>query len=227
MVTHAYPVAVCFPYREDGGDRDRIADWIEQRWRQLFSDFQIVRGRSAASLPFNRSQAINDAFRQTRSGVILIADLDTIFHVAQVEAAVAAIEGGEKWGYAFRGYFNLTPSYSRDLLALPCTRDFPLEDSRFLHHGFENVSGLTAVSREAFKRTGGFDEGFVGWGFEDLAFDKVARARLGAPFRIEDYLLHLWHPSSDVPKTTVANQQRYEEVYIQGESKVFSMPGWL
>jgi hypothetical protein len=51
------------------------------------------------------------------------------------------------------------------------------------------------VTREAFEKVGGFDTGFVGWGFEDTAFVYVVEAEYGKmPPRGKGALVHLWHP---------------------------------
>jgi hypothetical protein len=45
------------------------------------------------------------------------------------------------------------------------------------------------VPRPLWEHTGGFDEGFVGWGFEDSAFHTVA----GGSLRTPGELWHLYH----------------------------------
>jgi predicted glycosyltransferase involved in capsule biosynthesis len=55
-------------------------------------------------------------------------------------------------------------------------------------------SGVLAVPRALWDAVGGFDERFVGWGFEDLAFWSACTALAGGFERIPGRMIHLWHP---------------------------------
>jgi hypothetical protein len=50
-----------------------------------------------------------------------------------------------------------------------------------------------AIPRAVFDDLGGFDERFVGWGFEDMAFQSVVCGLYGWE-RIDGDVYHLWHP---------------------------------
>jgi predicted glycosyltransferase involved in capsule biosynthesis len=55
-------------------------------------------------------------------------------------------------------------------------------------------SGVVAVPRTMWDRVGGFDERFIGWGGEDMAFWSACCA-LGPSFeRVPGTIVHLWHP---------------------------------
>ena len=209
-------VSVLFPYRPDGGQRDRLASWVTARWQHYFPDFELVRGEPAYNQPFNRSQAINKAFKDSHGTHIIVADLDTIFCPEDIDQSFTLIEGGALWGYAFRGYFNLTQEFTESLLEKPPSEKVALQDARFQDWGFENVSGMIVMTRQAFREIGGFDEDFKGWGWEDFAFDAVATKRLGPPFRVpQGYVLHLWHPLACVDrKAYEKNREHYESEYV-------------
>lgn len=55
-------------------------------------------------------------------------------------------------------------------------------------------SGALAVPRVLWDAVGGFDERFVGWGWEDLAFWSACCALGGGYQRVPGMLAHLWHP---------------------------------
>ena len=68
--------------------------------------------------------------------------------------------------------------------------------------------GYTAFTREAWETVGGYDEAYVGWGYEDRDFNRRAAATVGlAPGVGECY--HLWHPPAARGKLTAANKARY------------------
>jgi hypothetical protein len=209
-------VSVLFPYRPDGGRRDHLASWVNARWKSHFPEFELVWGEPYGG-PFNRSQAINNAFMQSSGDVLIVSDLDTICQKADVEAAMDAVDDGAPWGYGYRGYFNLTREFSDEILDQDPAAPIPLVNVRFEDWGFENVSGMTILTRPAFIEVGGFDEEFIGWGFEDLAFDRIANNRLGPPFRVpQGYLLHLWHPRPvSHPANYEANKEHYEGTYFR------------
>ncbi len=202
-------VSVCFPYRSDGARRDEIFEWILWRWRDAYPDFEIVRG-DCDEEKFNRSAAINNAVEKSSGDTLIVADSDTIFHKEFVNKALTR----SGWGFPFRSYFNMTKKCSDWVLTQRPNCNLRLESTEFFAWGNENVSGVMVISRQDLEHVGGFDEGFVGWGYEDLAFATAAEKLLGPPFRVEPgYVLHLWHESADEYETTTSNQRYFERRY--------------
>lgn len=210
-------VSVCFPWRADP-DRDRLATWILRRWALLFPDYELVLG-ACDDGPFNRSQAINDAFARSSGDIIIVADLDTIFHAHFVEEAVTRVESDPNaWGFGFSEYIKLTPSYTDWVLRYQADITVLEQYVEAYESSSTTTSGLLAISREGFTKVGGFDARFVGWGWEDVAFTDTADRLLSPHFRVEDgYLLHLWHEMSHTEANdnlVKDNQRRYQENYL-------------
>jgi mannosyltransferase OCH1-like enzyme len=86
------------------------------------------------------------------------------------------------------------------------------------------VSTIIAVSRTLWDETGGFDEGFRGWGWEDNAFAAMCETFGSGQhvLRMEGDAWHLWHAAApEVGKhhpLQVANRQRYERYHaVKGD----------
>ena len=61
----------------------------------------------------------------------------------------------------------------------------------------QHESSCVVIPRSVWEITGGFDERFVGWGQEDVAFIQAARLLVGPIERVDGFVWHLWHPKSD------------------------------
>lgn len=73
-----------------------------------------------------------------------------------------------------------------------------------------------AISRACFQEVGGFDESYVGWGYEDLDFATRCNA-LWPNRRVNGPVYHLWHgdrnaddsPADSDPAQVAANLERW------------------
>lgn len=209
-------VSVCFPYRQESEWRDKVATWVEARWGTLFPEYELIRGLSSDG-PFNRSEAINDAVIRSSGDVILVADLDIVVHRSFVEQAVNRAELG-CWGFGFRSYIKLSERDTHRIVdEMDVASDVPVRGSEFYEWSSHTLSGLLAMRRDQFESIGGFDQNFVGWGYEDVAFCKRAEERYGPHLRVEDgYVFHLWHPptSDTSPVESMKNRDYYEQEYL-------------
>lgn len=62
-----------------------------------------------------------------------------------------------------------------------------------IHHR-NTFSGVLAVPRALWDEVGGFDERFVGWGYDDIALWCACSAIGGGFQRVPGMMFHLWHP---------------------------------
>jgi hypothetical protein len=76
--------------------------------------------------------------------------------------------------------------------------------------------GPSIITRELWDEVGGFDERFVGYGFEDTAFVHCAEVFFGPRERVAGHLLNMHHPRKDCQhpywKARDVNRQRWTEI---------------
>lgn len=189
-------LSVLIPWRETSDDRRVIFEWTVARCQALLPGASITIGDSCHE-PFNRGASINRAAAESKGDCLLILDADTFFHAEQISTAIQYIEHHDTWVLPYDVYVNLDDATTKRLLDSaptvvvdPATvgADFWLHDS---------VSGLIVLSRDGFEQTGGFDEHFRGWGYEDRAFESAANTLLNPCRRVEGYCYHLAHTPSD------------------------------
>ena len=181
------PVAVLVPRRSDGGWRDRVWEFTRPRWEAL--GWPIIEGHHDDG-PFNRSAAVNAAADADWS-VAVIIDADVVVDVWQVQAAVdCARTGVPAIAYTRRTHMGRRTT-ERVLAGWPgdwsTGREFVM--------GLEAVSSANVIARATWDAIGGFDESFVGWGWEDNAFIAATETMSGRNTeRIPGMCWHFWHP---------------------------------
>lgn len=202
---------ILLPWRPDNGWRDRLWEYCRKRWEANFPEWEIFEG-TCDDGPFNRSQAVNRAAETAGEwDVALVIDGDTVSEPDAVLRAVAYAFSTGGLGVAHDKRVMMSERATRQVLQgrLPESRWGQRGNSTVTYT--DSVSCAVAVSRRTWQMVGGFDERFVGWGFEDTAFEVAVQTLTGTPLRRENSTCyHLWHPISpeahrDSP-TYVANQ---------------------
>jgi len=177
-------VAVLVPWRPGDLDRERNWRYASDFWRG--TGWPIATGGGGQVGPFNRAAARNEAARSVEWDVGIFADADVfVAERDQVRVAVNLAVDTERLVLPFEDYTALTEAetiarVAGDLHELPVRHTEP----------DPSVGGIMVVPRLLWESLGGFDEGFVGWGFEDYALYTAA----GGALRTPGELWHLWHP---------------------------------
>lgn len=219
-VSPASTVVVLVPRRADGGHRDRLWSFAREWWLSQHPDWPVVEGDHDDGGPFNRSAAINLAARKAdelvgRWDVALIIDADIIANPEAVRAIIEIAHNENRMAVSHN---------RRVMLSQPMTERI-LDgyrgswEARGQRVWTDSCSCCIAVSRTLWDRVGGFDEGYVGWGYEDSAFGALAIHHGGPIHYHRSTLFHLWHPESPdaARKSPVrqANEQRLRALHAR------------
>ncbi len=199
-------VSLLVPYRPENEHRRRIGDW---QWRYLAATYpgvQIVRcddGRVDG--PFCRSAALNRARQLATGDVLWCMDVDAAPHRDDLGIALAAL-GDHGWLTVYAGVLQLDEvgtRYVLDANADPHTWN--------AHTRRGPAHGLPMIRADVWDDIGGWDEQYVGWGYEDVAMrDTLTRLHppvLTSPIR---WIRTLRHPRDHPDDRTIqANARRY------------------
>lgn len=188
----AVQVAVLVPYRSDGGHRDHLWEFCRRWWLDQHPDWPVHVGESPPG-PFNRSAAVNDAARQAGDvDVYVILDADVIVNPEAVDEAVARAAATGRMVLPHNERADLTDYQTRRVL----------NGDRGNWRGPRCVANVWHVSESScvvvpsvlFDAVGGFDQRFVGWGYEDTAFRIACEREAGPAIILPVEVFHLWHP---------------------------------
>jgi len=180
--------------------RIRSFGWLLRRYNHLFPDAQICIGKDESE-PFNRSRARNNARAMATGDFFLIADADTLFNKEQIEVAMAACGQHAEWMIPYGPYYNLDVGITDHLLGQDPSQDtrmWCLPPDTYEHKIEDSPAGLIVMPRRIFDAVGGYDERFIGWGYEDNAFRTALETRVGGYGRMPSHdCYHLWHPIAE------------------------------
>jgi hypothetical protein len=190
-------VALLVPRRCDDGWRDDLWRFASAWWAVTFADWTLVEGVHDGN-PFNRSAAVNAA--AARAGdwdVAVVIDADVVTYPNPVRTAVRIAAATDDLVLAFDKRAHVRRDVTERIVDGERVADLDLCVDHVEHSIW---SGCVAVNRALWDRVGGFDERFVGYGFEDIGFVFACWAALGRPHvTLSNRLFHLWHPSAKPP----------------------------
>jgi hypothetical protein len=206
-------VAVLVPRRADHGRRDTLWAFVADWWAKNHRDFAVHEGHHEDG-PFNRSAAINAAAAAAGDfDVAIVADADSFCGQQQITAAIdlAATTGRMTLAYDRFNYLSREMS-DRVMAGFNGMWEVGVEWSLP-----GTCSSMVVTPRALWDAIGGFDEGFVGWGMEDVGASLAMQAIGGGLERIPGPVWHLHHtPSTENSHTSpqwqanVKRMRRYE-----------------
>jgi hypothetical protein len=217
-------------HRDREGNLARVLGWlksfpdldvlvVEQDNMSRFRPPPGVRHVFARSAyPYNRSWGFNIAYKESDSPHIIFGDSDIIMKGSEFLLALESAENLDVLS-PYSSVIDLNRDESELGLVDLAKIVRPGRGERD-NQKINLCGGVVVFSREAFKRVGGWDEEFVGWGGEDdmMSF-KVEVAGLktaSMPYRC----YHLWHHRSPPDPVQYSNALRllHSKVTIGGHA---------
>lgn len=159
------------------------------------------------------AQARNSAVRDTYNKVLVFLDADTICPPEQIQTAAELASEKPGQVFAFDTYVRISQRSTFELNRWQECADANSERELYEPHS----NGCMAISRESFNELEGYDESFIGWGYEDCDFNTRAH-KLWPGRRVSGEAYHLWHgdrreddsPLDADPNQVAANLRRYQ-----------------
>jgi hypothetical protein len=173
-------------------DGYRNMNWAysKARWERLLPDVPIFEGHDEGSHTFCLARAQNEAARLAGDwGIAVYVGAD--FIAESEEMVRAGIQRARE-----TGQFTITHSQTTMLHEEGAERVRGGEEpDPSMGDTYGNpFTGITIIPRKLYDEVGGFDERFVGWGWEDQAFWSACWAFGRGYQRVDGHAYHLWHP---------------------------------
>jgi GT2 family glycosyltransferase len=181
---------ILVPRRADNDWRDKLWNFARKHWEEL--GFDIVEGDHNEG-PFNRSAAINTAARLAGDwDTAIVIDSDVIVNLNVVRDGITVSNEMDRIVFPFRVRQTLNHGMTSRILS-GYNGSWVAGIKGSFH---DNLSSCLVVPRSVWDAVGGFDERFIGWGWEDVAFKIAADTMAGNAMRLPGDLWHLWHHTS-------------------------------
>lgn len=177
-------VSILIPWRGGDPQRERVFEYVLQMWDKVADNVCV--GEDDPGGPFNCSRAQNRAFRQAKYDKMIMIGADTVPAVDLVPIAYNRLDT-EDWFPLFHETAYYSKESTTRILSGAVRAAEPFE------YVLPFCTGPVALTRDAYVATGGMDERFSGWGYEDAAFRQTLAGLFGAPLAHPATCRCLWH----------------------------------
>ena len=188
-------LSILVPWRPGDPDRERAWDYIRGYWEgiqsDLIMDIEIVEGNDTGQGPFNCAMAINDAFKKSTGRAVAIYGADCLPDVDSLECTWQALNDGLPWV----PMYNRVDYYSKEGTKRILEGEYPCNVETDPRMSVPFQTAFLAMGRAVYKRAGGHDERFVGWGAEDSAFRRCLYLLFGDQESLDFPMKCLYHAS--------------------------------
>ncbi len=206
--------SVLIPWRTDNGPREVIFEWIVQRYLYFYGDNVQLCIADSGHDPFNRAASRNKAFNEAVHDVILIADADTPPQRDFVRAFRSLRLFDLAYSYPYKTYYALKQELTERLLRSSSDVEIPSPSPVEIEFRMESWAGSICMTKKSYEAVNGYDERFIGWGYEDTAFREACSVLLTESVRLPGHVVHMWHP---FPK-----EETWEQPDIKNNEDLFA-----
>lgn len=188
-------LSIVIPWRAHPRRPNAALDIVLEWWRTTIPDagIELVDSPERA---FARGTAINRGVARAHAQgaeLVVITDGDLVVEAPAVLDAIALARSTGRLVLPFTHYRALTPEATADVLD---GRGDPFAaEAAWVDCWATGASGVIRI--DAFLAAGGFDERFMGWGFEDTAFRTAADTLIGRTLRVAGRLAHFHHEAAE------------------------------
>lgn len=191
-------VSVLIPWRSDNGPREAAFRWLLPRWESTGAEVCV--GIDDGPRPFNCSKAQNRAFALSTRSKLVMFGADQVPSLPAIHAAEARLGPNTPWF----PLMETTAYYSEAVTHQILTGRLSVNTAP-IDYELPFCTGVIALTRDAYLASGGMDERFEGWGYEDAAFRQTLAGLFGLPAPEPLQLRCLWH-ATDHRKTGGPNE---------------------
>lgn len=103
------------------------------------------------------------------------------------------------WVLPYTTYYNLSEAQTVGLLEGPTDVTYPEDLDDFEHKLRTSISGILLMTKDVYREARGYDERFIGYGWEDNAFVAALTGTAGPVCRVDRAVFHMWHPLAGDP----------------------------
>ncbi len=186
-------VEVIVPWRAGCPHRLAAVQWLWTRWRSCHPQWTLTLA-TAPPGEWIKAAAVMPYIAASSAGVVIVADADV--WAEGIEEAVDAVDAGGWWAVPHLYVHRLTEEGTTAVYA-----GSPFSEAAQIGRGEPPYVGVPGggmvVIRRELALDVPLDPRFVGWGGEDHAWGYALESFVGAPWRSDRPLWHLWHPPQD------------------------------
>ncbi|MEM6269464.1 MAG: glycosyltransferase [Bacteroidota bacterium] len=162
---------------------------------------------------FNKSWALNVAFRHSSGRVFAVGDADMLMHDHELMAALILCRDEYEVVNPFAQFLDIGPEetfriqHGMTTLRTMFEKPTPRAGANF-------ASGMILFQRRAYEKMGGWDERFFGWGIEDNVVAEVkVPVLIDRAIQLPYTGYHLWHERTFVDTSLQPHYERSYEIY--------------
>jgi glycosyltransferase involved in cell wall biosynthesis len=201
-------ISLLIPFSSKDRIRKRNFKWLLEYWRNELPEAEILIGRSKGKV-FCKGEALNDAAQRSRGKVLVVLDADAYLPGSIINQCADNIldslkRGHPLWYVPYRQLYRLKREITDDVInsdpRFPLRFTDPIDKSYVIDQGESSRYGhrfgamITIFPIEGYDAIKCFDERFVGWGGEDIAFLRAMDTMFGKHKTTKTSVYHLWHP---------------------------------